>query len=113
MKKNTLKYVIDAALFVDVCSIAAIGLLMAFVIPEGGGPGVSKYFLGLHRHQWGAIHLNLSLLLIGLVALHLWLNWSWIRQSTTRFFGRKWKQALWTLAAAWIGVVLIGWLVSL
>ena len=35
MKKNSIKYVVDVILFVDMCSIAVIGLLLAFIIPDG------------------------------------------------------------------------------
>jgi len=52
MNKHILKYLVDALLFIDMCSIAAIGLLMAFVIPSGQRAGGEKYFLWLHRHDW-------------------------------------------------------------
>ena len=105
--KNTIKYIIDALLFIDICTIAAIGLLLAYVIPEGQGVHAGKYFLGLHRHDWGHIHLNLSLGLLVLLVLHLWYNWTWIRQSTKRYFGEKWKAVLWGLSAAWLLVLIV------
>jgi len=89
------------------CSIAAIGLLLAVVIPEGKAVRASKYFLGLHRHDWGDIHLYLSLLLLVLLILHLWFNWSWIIQSTKKYFGNNWKNALWCISGAWILVLVI------
>ena len=56
------KYAVDTLMFLCVLGLVATGLLMAFVIPEGRvETGQSKYFLGLHRHQWGDIHLDLSL----------------------------------------------------
>ena len=64
MKKHSIKYIVNTILFIDICSIAVIGLLLAFVIPEGRVAQASKYFLGLHRHDWGNIHLYLSLLLL-------------------------------------------------
>ena len=108
MNKNALKYLIDAVLFMDVCSIAAIGLLLGFVIPRGGQG--SNYFLGLHRHEWADIHLFLSMLLLALLILHLWFNWTWIVQSTKRYFGNSWKNALWSISGAWILVLIFGWL---
>lgn len=30
---------------------------MAFIAPGGDSGRYSKYFLGLHRHEWGTIHL--------------------------------------------------------
>jgi len=112
MKKNALKYFVNAALFVDICAIAAIGLLLAFVIPAGQVRPSAKYFLGLHRHQWGDIHLYLSLLLLILLSIHLWFNWTWIIQSTKRYFGKHWKHALWGLAGAWLLILLIAWIAA-
>ena len=112
MKKNSLKYLIGAILFIDICSIAVIGLLLAFVIPKGRETQASKYFLGLHRHDWGDIHLYLSILLLTLLIFHLWLNWTWIIQSTKRYFGNKWKNALWGISGAWILVLIIAWIAT-
>ena len=111
MKKSVLKYWIDAVLFINVCSIAAIGLLLGFVIPRGRA--ASNYFLWLHRHEWGEIHLALSIFLLIFLTLHIWLNWSWIVQSTKRWFGSNWKNALGCFSAAWIVVLLIAWILSI
>ncbi len=110
MKKSVLKYWIDAVLFIIVCSMAAIGLLLGFIIPRGRT--ASNYFLGLHRHEWGEIHLALSIFLLLLLTLHIWLNWPWIVQLTKRCFGGNWKNALWCFSAAWIVVLLMAWILS-
>jgi hypothetical protein len=69
MKKNSIKYVVDVILFVDLCSIAMIGFLLAFIIPDGRtGRGIN-HFLRLHRHDWGDIHLYLSIVLLLLLLL--------------------------------------------
>ncbi|HPQ44726.1 MAG TPA: DUF4405 domain-containing protein [Syntrophales bacterium] len=107
MKKNGLKYVIDLILFVDICSIVITGSLLAFIIPEGRTGRASKYFLGLHRHDWGHIHLFLSLLLLLLLLFHIWLNWNWVVQSSKKYFGNHWKTALWCIAGAGILVLAI------
>ena len=111
MKKNTLKYFINTLLFIDMSSIAALGLLLGFVIPKGKALSSNKYFLGLHRHEWGDIHLYLSLFLLVLLVFHLWFNWAWIVQSTKRYFGNHWKNFLWVISCAWIIVLSIGWVV--
>jgi len=111
MKKNDWKYLLDALLFVDLCSVAAIGLLLAFVIPSGRVPDASKFFMGLHRHDWGDIHLFLALFLLGLLVLHVWLNWTWVVNSTRGYFGERWKKVLWTLAGAWLFVLFLAWMV--
>ena len=112
MHKSLLKYWINVALFVDMCSMAVLGLLLAFVIPRGGSRGSAHTFLGLHRHAWGDIHLYLSLLLLVLLALHLWFNRTWIVQSTKRYFGDRWRNFLFILSGVWIVVLLVVWLVA-
>jgi hypothetical protein len=110
MRKNDWKFIINGLMFVDICSIAVIGLIMAFVIPPGKSPDVSKYFLGLHRHQWGDLHLYLSLALLLFLVVHLWFNWTWIQNSTRSYFGERWKKALLILCGAWFGVLMVGWI---
>ena len=79
MKKGKVKFIIDVLLFIDICATSTIGLLLAFVIPRGEyRHTVKKSFLGLHRHGWGDIHLYLSLILLGLLVLHIYLNWKGI-----------------------------------
>ena len=113
MRISTLKYVVNVLLFIDMSSIAVIGLLLGFVIPKGRQDGAEKFFLGLHRHEWGDIHLYLSLFLLALLVLHIWLNWSYVVQATKRYFGDKWKKALWSFTGGWILVLFIGWMIML
>ncbi len=108
LKKNTLKYLINVTLFIDMCSVTVIGLLLGFVIPKG--KTVINYFFGLHRHKWVDLHLYLSLFLLVLLFFHIWLNRSWIVNSTKRYFGENWKKALWIFSAGWIVVLLVGWM---
>lgn len=110
MSRNTLKYIVAALLFVDMSSIAVLGLLMAFLIPSGNVPHEAKFFLGLHRHEWGDIHLTLSIVLLGLIGWHVWLSWDWVAGFTKKFFGEKWRNALWTLSGAWFGVIFLAWM---
>ncbi|MCG6973608.1 MAG: DUF4405 domain-containing protein [Desulfobacterales bacterium] len=111
MKKNTLKYFINVTLFMDITSIAVLGLLLGFVIPKGQGGSFQNYFLGLHRHEWADIHLTLSLLFLILLVFHVWLNWTWVIQSTKRYLGNQWKNFFWTISFAWIIILFLGWMV--
>lgn len=107
------KYVVDTLMFLCMVGIVAIGLLMAFIIPEGQvGPGRSKFFLGLHRHQWGDIHLNLSLAFAVLVVIHIVLAWSWVKGKAQGLFGKTWKAALGLTVVAAVLVPLIFWLAA-
>jgi hypothetical protein len=54
---------------------------MAFRLPPGtggryGGGGLTQ--LGWTRHDWGAFHYWVSLILVGLILLHLILHWRWV-----------------------------------
>jgi hypothetical protein len=101
---------INVALFIDMTSIAILGLLLGFVIPKGSVHPSEKYFLGLHRHEWGDIHLYLSLFFLILLFFHIWFNWTWVIQSTKRYLGVHWKNFLWTISFTWIIVLFLGWL---
>lgn len=90
MNKNSWKYLIDTLLFICIFGLAFIGILMAFFMAEG--PTINdqgKYFLGLHRHQWGDIHLILSLAFIALTIIHLILAWNWVKAQSRRIFKDK------------------------
>jgi hypothetical protein len=111
MKKNDLKYILDVTLFMVISTIASLGLMLGFIIPRGKGS--QALFMGLHRHTWGDLHLYFSLLLLILLPLHLWLNWTWIVQSSKKYLGRHWREALWGIACAWMVIVLITWILVL
>lgn len=111
MTRNDLKYFVTALLFVDLSSVVILGLLMAFVIPSGNVPMEAKVFLGLHRHKWADIHVTLSLILMGLMAWHIWLSWDWVVGTTKKYFGEQWQKILWALSSAWLAVVFLSWLV--
>jgi hypothetical protein len=110
MKKNALKYGIDALLFINISSVAAVGMLIGFVIPKGEYRHSGNTFLGLHRHEWSDIHLYLSIFLLILLTIHLSFNWAWIIQSTKKYFAGHWKKAFYILAGSWILVIIICWI---
>jgi len=113
MQKNAFKFFLDSLMFVLMTSIAATGLLLGFVIPRGGRvPQEEKYFLGLHRHDWGDIHLFLAITFLCVLIIHLCMNWTWIEGSAHKYFGEQWKRALLTMCGAWIGVLIIGWIIA-
>jgi len=95
---------------VAMSAVTAVGLVLAFVLPRG--PAEPKYFLGLHRHDWLAIHFWLAMLFVALLVLHLLLNWRWIAASSKRFFGQRWRHRLLALSLGWVGVLFIAWLIA-
>jgi len=88
--RSTLCFVVDGAMFLLLMAMAGIGLLLAFVLLPGReihssyGPGVYLTFLGWDRHEWGDLHLVLSLIFVGLCVLHVALHWKqilcWLRR---------------------------------
>lgn len=111
MKKTNWQYLVDTILFLSIVGLVVIGFLLGFVIPKGPAAGESaKYFLGLHRHQWGDMHLYLGVVFTAMTFLHLVLGWGWIKGKTRQIFGQKWKPvliaapvvALATLTLLWI-----------
>ncbi|MBN1917416.1 MAG: DUF4405 domain-containing protein [Verrucomicrobia bacterium] len=89
MMKNTINYIINAVLAALMLDIAFIGILLGFVIPKGERAGYEvKLLLGLHRHDWGDLHMVLSLALLVLIVVHVWLHWSWVVACTQRLLCR-------------------------
>jgi len=89
MTKNTVNYIINVVLAALMINTVFIGILLGFVIPRGDRAGYeAKLFWGLHRHDWGDVHLVLGLALLALIIIHVWLHWSWVCASTRRLVSR-------------------------
>ncbi len=108
--KSFVKYFVDMILFIDLIAIAVSGLLLGFVIPTGRVPHGEKFLLGLHRHAWTDMHLYLALLFVVLIFFHMWLNWTWIVQSTRQHFRKSRKKVLWAICTAVLLVFIVGWI---
>jgi len=110
MKKTDWQYLVDTLLFLCIVGIVVIGFLMGLFIPKGPtAPESAKYFLGLHRHQWGNIHFYLSIAFTALVIIHLILSWKWIKGKARQIFKRRWETALILTAIASILVLFLFW----
>ena len=81
MDKPKLRFVVQALMFLGLMALAGIGLLMEFVLIPGRetiakyGRNVNLTFLGLDRHDWGAVHLYIAIIFLSLLAVHLALHW--------------------------------------
>ena len=84
-------FVIDAVMFLVMMAMAGLGFLMKYVLIPGReswakyGRNVNLAWWGWDRHDWGAIHLYLGFLLLGLLSLHLYLHWRQIVGLFQRF----------------------------
>jgi len=111
MKKSDWQYIVDTLLFICMFGIAFIGILMAFFLAEGPTVRESeKYFLSLHRHQWGDIHLYLSLAFILFIILHLMLSWSWIKGKSQALFKKRWGSVISLFILGSILLIFVFWI---
>jgi hypothetical protein len=111
MKESDWRYAVDVILFICLGGMALIGILLGLVIPAGPVAAESaKFFLGLHRHQWGNIHAYLSIAFIILMVVHIVLNWKWVTAKTRQVFGRSVRPALVMTACAPVFALFLFWL---
>jgi magnesium-transporting ATPase (P-type) len=73
----------NALLYLAFCVLAATGLAMTFRLDDRG-----QVMLGLDKQDWARVHTIAALSTLLLVALHLWVNWPWIRSMLARLRGR-------------------------
>ena len=78
MTKNKFKKHIDISMFLAIYLLIGTGLLLEHRLVPGfrGVRGLSM--LGLDRHEWGAIHLWTGYILISLLIVHLYLNYTFV-----------------------------------
>lgn len=76
-------YVNFIALLVVWVILLVTGLVLWLVLPSGAGRfAIANYFLGFKRSSWAQIHLIASILFNILAAIHLVLNYGWIKNVT-------------------------------
>lgn len=86
MKRTSLHFVVDAGLAVAGLGVLATGLLLEFVLPPGSrGDTVAAWT----RHEWGDVHLYAALALLGLLAVHVTLNWAWVCNVWAKMTGHR------------------------
>lgn len=107
MKKSTLNAVIDVLLLIAMLSVVFIGVLLGFFIGRGAVPAAEKYLWGLHRHDWGDLHLIFSLILVGLVILHFILHIDWARRTSKRLLRLHWVVSLVILFVIAAGILYV------
>lgn len=82
-KTNT-NFIIDAIMFICMMAIAGIGFLIKFTLVPGYkeneiyGRDVDLSFWGMDRHEWGRIHLTVSVIFLILLVFHIMLHWKMI-----------------------------------
>jgi uncharacterized membrane protein len=71
------RFLVDFVMFVSALGTIVTGVVLWLCV--GKGPTGQKFFLGLHRHEWGDLHTFFSLAFVVLVVVHLIQHWGWIR----------------------------------
>lgn len=84
MKRAHVHLLLDAAMFVCGVALLATGLLLAWVLPPRSR-GAAVW--GLTRHAWGDLHFWIAMGLLGLLAVHLALNWGWVCSVVGKLIG--------------------------
>jgi hypothetical protein len=86
----------NALLYLGFCLLAATGLAMTFRLDDRG-----SVMLGLGKQEWARVHAITALSVLSLVAVHLWVNWRWIRSTLARL---RWP----TVLIALMGLAMLG-----
>jgi len=76
MKRTSLNFLVDAIALAAFVLLAATGVLVRYVLPAGSGHFSTIW--GLNRHGWGTLHFWIAVILLGTLALHLFLHWRWV-----------------------------------
>lgn len=90
--KMLLRRILNLLLYLSFCLLTGTGLLMAFRLVPGRKGGRGLEVLGWSRHDWGDLHSWVSYAFIGLVCIHLWINWAWLTKVAAR--GHLWRLLL-------------------
>jgi len=108
MRRNTFNTLVDALAFVCMAVVVFTGVTMGFFLSKGAVPSGQKYLWGLHRHDWGDIHLVFALALVVLMALHVILHWAWIGGQSRKFLRGPAFVAILILTVAAAALFLLG-----
>jgi len=111
--KSKLNLSIDMILLLLMMPIAGIGFLMKYILIPGiqrnpiYGNNVDLEFWGLSRHEWGTIHLVLSLTFLALLILHIYFHWNMILNILKRMIPNKTWQIVFASLLTVISLLLI------
>lgn len=111
--KSKLNLSIDIIMLLLLLPVAGIGFLIKYVLIPGiqrnsiYGSNTDLAFLGLTRHQWGTVHLTLSIIFLVLLIIHIILHWKMITCVFQRLIPHKTIRTLFTISLTCVGFLLI------
>lgn len=85
MGRGLLNLIIDTVAAALLTAMVGTGYILWFVLP----PGTNRTHIlwGVLRHQWGAVHFWMSVMLLTVLAVHVALHWRWLVMGLSRRFG--------------------------
>ena len=110
--KSKLNIVIDTIMLILMMAVAGLGFLIKFVLLPGFktkamyGQNIELTFLNLDRHQWGSIHLLISILLVALIIIHIILHWNMIVCIYKKIFPKRSMRVIFSTGIIFIGIFL-------
>jgi hypothetical protein len=113
MSKPKLNLIIDMLLLLCIAAMAGIGLLMKYVLIAGYqrweiyNRNVELFFLGLDRHDWGAVHFVIGLFFLVLLILHIILHWGIIIAIYSRLIPNKIARCITTVLLVGLTILLL------
>jgi hypothetical protein len=111
--KSKLNLSIDIIMLLLLLPVAGIGFLIKYVLIPGiqrnsiYGNNTDLEFLGLNRHQWGTVHLILSIVFLLLLIIHIVLHWKMITCVFQRLIPIKPIRTAFTFLLTGLGFLLI------
>jgi hypothetical protein len=111
--RSKLNLSIDIIMLLLLLPIAGIGFLIKYVLLPGiqrnsiYGNNTDLEFLGLSRHQWGTVHLILSIIFLILLIIHIVLHWKMITCVFQRLIPLRKSRIAFTLIITALGLLLI------
>jgi hypothetical protein len=85
----------NALLYLTFCLLAATGLAMEFRLDHN-----YAILLGVSKRDWAQVHALTAISFLSLTAVHLWVNWPWLRAVFKRL---RWP----TLVVATMGLMVL------
>ncbi len=95
LAKSKLNIIIDIILLILLVAMAGGGFLIKYILIPGSkrniiyGADVDLQVLGLDRHQWGSIHLIISIAFVVLIIFHIIFHWDMVVAILSRMIPRK------------------------
>ncbi|MDX9768771.1 MAG: DUF4405 domain-containing protein [Tenuifilaceae bacterium] len=107
-----LNLTIDIILFLLLMAMAGMGFLIKYTLLSGEkrnalyGENINLEFLGMDRHEWGTIHLIISLAFVVFMVLHIIFHWKMVVCFFKRLFPKRTPRILFSILISVVGVLL-------